>query len=125
MSGREPIYSRYANHYDQIGQRRFGEISAEHLLRLLNAKGADPRTVLDLACGTGAATLAFARFGLSATGLDLSGPMLDRAKASAEVEMLPVQWTQADMTAFAVDVPFDLCTCMYDAVNYLGDLREF
>ena len=29
------------------------------------------------------------------------------------------------MTAYEADRQYDLCTCFYDAVNYLTDLREF
>jgi SAM-dependent methyltransferase len=125
MARWDPTYSRYASHYDQIGQRRFGEVSADSLLAYLGDKCVNPNTVLDLACGTGAATLQFARRGLTATGLDISEAMLERARASAEADGLRVQWKQGDMTAFVVDEPFDLCTCFYDAVNYLSDLKEF
>ena len=64
MRPTDPAYSRYARHYDQIGQRRFGESSARDLLRLLALQGDHPASVLDLACGTGAATIIFARQGL-------------------------------------------------------------
>jgi len=125
MARWDPTYSRYASHYDQIGQRRFGEVSAESLLAHLASKGVEPMTVLDLACGTGAATLQFARRGLTATGLDISGAMLERAQASAEADGLRIHWRQGDMTTFAVDEPIDLCTCFYDAVNYLNGSMEF
>lgn len=120
----DPAYSRYARHYDQIGQRRFGEYTAGQLLRILNEAGSFPRTVLDLACGTGAATVIFARQGLSATGLDLSPDMLDVAAESARAAGVQVEWRTGDMTSFATDRTVDLCTCLYDAINYLADLTE-
>ena len=119
------MYSRYAIHYDDIGQRQFGEKSAANLIAFLGQKGVHPRSVLDLACGTGAGTLAFARMSLPATGLDISEAMLDRARASARREHLSITWKLGDMTAFMVDEPVDLCTCFYDAVNYLDGLGEF
>jgi len=42
-------------------------------------------TVLDVACGTGAATLAFARVASHVTGVDFSAGMLDRLRASPAV----------------------------------------
>ena len=125
MRPTDPAYSRYARHYDQIGQRRFGESSARDILRLLALQGDHPTSVLDLACGTGAATIAFAQQGLEATGLDISQAMLDEAEHAASTGGVSVTWILGDMTAFEADRAFNLCTCFYDAVNYLADLREF
>lgn len=121
----DPAYSRYARHYDKIGQRRFGESSATDLLRILELQGERPQSVLDLACGTGAATIVFARSGLETTGLDISGAMLDEAMTVARTAGASIRWVLADMTAYDADGSYDLVTCFYDAVNYLSDLREF
>src|SRR5688500_7791277 len=119
MHPRQAAYSRYARHYDQIGQRQFGEKSAPEVLRLLAERQFRPDSVLDLACGTGAATVALARLGLHCTGLDISQPMLDEAETSASAVGVSIRWIAADMTAFQIENPVDLCTCLYDAVNYL------
>ncbi|HET9661552.1 MAG TPA: class I SAM-dependent methyltransferase [Thermomicrobiales bacterium] len=114
-----PPYSAYARIYDRIGQRAFGERMAAVILRELSDREVFPRTVLDLGCGTGAATLAFARAGLDATGLDLSPDMLTRAREFAKVESLDVAFIEGDMTALRLPNRFELATCIYDAVNYL------
>lgn len=68
------------------------------------AAAREPRSVLELACGTGAATRALAR-ALPAqaqiVASDLNRPMLDHAAAIGTAR--PVQWRQAD----ALDLPFD------------------
>ena len=125
MLRRQPPYSSYARHYDRLGQDNFGEQSAGHILRLLNQFGISPETVLDLACGTGAATLEFARRGLCVTGLDLSAEMLTEARRNAAAMNLDICWIESDMTSFQVDANYDLCTCFYDAANYLPDLEAF
>ena len=81
--------------------------------------------MLDLACGTGAATIVFARNGLETAGLDIAQAMIDEAEAAAQSAGVAVRWILADMTAYETDRAYDLCTCFYDAVNYLTDLREF
>jgi len=124
MHPRQAAYSRYARHYDQIGQRRFGETSAPDVLRILATKHCRPNSVLDLACGTGAATVAFARLGIQSSGLDVSQPMLDEAARSADAAGVSIRWIAADMTAFEIADPVDLCSCFYDAVNYLSGLPE-
>jgi len=125
MRPNDPAYSRYARHYDKIGQRRFGESSAIDILRILELQGERPQSVLDLACGTGAATIVFARNGLEAAGLDISQAMIDEAEAAARSAGVAIRWILADMTAYETERAHDLCTCFYDAVNYLTDLREF
>ena len=125
MRPNDPAYSRYARHYDKIGQRRFGESSATDLLRILELQGERPHSVLDLACGTGAATIVFAQSGLETTGLDISQAMIDEAEAAAGQAGVSIRWVMADMTAYQADRLYDMVTCFYDAVNYLTDLREF
>lgn len=114
-----PPYSAYARIYDRIGQRAFGERMAAVILRELADRQVFPRTVLDLGCGTGAATLAFARAGLDATGLDRSPDMLACARALATAESLDLAFIEGDMTALRLPTRFELATCIYDAINYL------
>ena len=119
-----PPYSAYARIYDRIGQRAFGERMAAVILNELTAIDIHPRSVLDLGCGTGSATLAFARAGLKVTGLDRSSDMLSRAQRLAEESQLQVTFLEGDMTDIRLSDRFDLVTCIYDAVNYLADEAE-
>jgi ubiquinone/menaquinone biosynthesis C-methylase UbiE len=59
--------------------------------------------VLDVACGTGNATLPAARRGARVTGLDLTPKLLRDARAHAEAEGLEVEWVEGDAEA----LPFD------------------
>jgi ubiquinone/menaquinone biosynthesis C-methylase UbiE len=121
---RSPAYSRYASVYDAIGQRIFGELIAEATLDFLREAGLHPATVIDLACGTGSASLIFAASGMRVTGIDRSSAMLDRARKAAEDAGLPVTWIEQDMRAFETDRQVALVTCFYDAVNYLTEPEE-
>jgi ubiquinone/menaquinone biosynthesis C-methylase UbiE len=58
--------------------------------------------VLDVACGTGNATLPAARAGARATGLDLSPDLLAIARERAADAMIEVEWVEGD----AQDLPF-------------------
>ena len=119
-----PPYSAYARIYDRIGQRAFGERLAAVILSELSALDIFPRSVLDLGCGTGSATLAFARAGLEVTGLDRSPDMLSHAQTLADESQLQVTFLEGDMTDIALSDRFDLVTCIYDAVNYLSNEAE-
>jgi SAM-dependent methyltransferase len=99
-------------------------MTAGRVLEHLASAGDKVQRVLDLACGTGAATLPMARAGLRVTGLDRSGEMLEIARERAASEELAIAWVLGDMTDFGVAVPVDLVTCYYDAVNYLAGDAE-
>jgi SAM-dependent methyltransferase len=116
---RSPAYDRYAAVYDKIGQSTFGEHAAEATLAHLIAHGARPASVIDLACGTGAATLVFARAGLRTIGVDLSRSMLTKAIENASAAGLTIDFIEDDVRSFVAREPVDLVTCFYDALNYL------
>jgi SAM-dependent methyltransferase len=68
-------------------QARYDRMNAPFAAMILDAAGLQPGTdVLDVGCGCGATTLAAARLVApgQAVGLDLSGPMLARARAAAQ-----------------------------------------
>ncbi len=89
---------------------------------LFKQYGYKPRRVLDLACGTGTATLELARRGYEVVGLDASPHMLAVFKSkrgAAKIEVI-----QADMRRFQLSPPVDACTCFFDSMNYLTEEHE-
>jgi SAM-dependent methyltransferase len=51
--------------------------------------------------------------------------MLGVARQGRGAAAPPITWRQADMRCYQLDDRVDLCTCFYDAVNYLETLDEF
>jgi ubiquinone/menaquinone biosynthesis C-methylase UbiE len=86
---------------------------------LMPRYGRQPRTALDLACGTGTVALALAAKGLAVVGLDRSAGMLAVARAKACEATARCHFVRADLRAFAFSRPFDLILCAYDSLNYL------
>jgi ubiquinone/menaquinone biosynthesis C-methylase UbiE len=75
-------------------------------------------TVLDVACGTGNATLPAARTGAAVTGLDLAPGLLEKARANADSEGVQVDWVEGDAEALPFeDASFDVVVstfgCMF------------
>lgn len=120
-----PPYADYARVYDQIGQRAFGERMATVILDQFASSGIRPETILDLGCGTGAASMVFARSGANVTGVDREPAMVARATEAAEAAQLPIELLVGDMADLQLDRRFDLVTSIYDAVNYLEDQSRF
>src|SRR5262245_43163932 len=48
--------------------------------------------LIDLGCGTGRACVHFARKGFECVGIDLSGPMLEKARANASAAGMGVEF---------------------------------
>jgi SAM-dependent methyltransferase len=65
-------------------------------------------SALELGCGTGLVALPMAGRGIRVTGVDLSAPMLNHARAMARREGLEVDWVQADARDLALGHRFDL-----------------
>jgi ubiquinone/menaquinone biosynthesis C-methylase UbiE len=95
--------------------RAFGQpVADEFVAGLEDVAG---RRVLDVACGTGAATLPLARRGAFATGLDLAPNLLAEARAAAAAERLRIPFDEG----FAEQLPysdgsFDLATSMFGVI---------
>ena len=84
--------------YRQIAERLLG--AGEDAVRAARVGAGDD--VLDVACGTGNATLPAARAGARVTGLDLTPELLEDARAAAAREALEIEWVAGD----AADLPF-------------------
>lgn len=100
------------------------DLWADYIEAILDRFGRHPKTILDLACGTGNSTLPFARRGYQLMGIDRSPEMLAKARDKAQKEGLTIAFEQGDMRTFSIDHPVDLITCLYDSLNYVLDLDE-
>ncbi|MFT7827007.1 class I SAM-dependent methyltransferase [Priestia megaterium] len=63
--------------------------------------------ILDLACGTGRATIPLAKAGHSLIGVDIHPPMLQEAQKKAEALKLSVKWVAQDCTKLDLKVKSD------------------
>jgi Methylase involved in ubiquinone/menaquinone biosynthesis len=126
MMDTDQAYQAYAPIYDRTGQERFGVYLADLTLTWLRARGIAPRRALDLACGTGGATLAFAAAGIETVGLDRSPAMLRIARDRSRAAGLTATFVEADMRSLenarsALSGCFVLVTCFGDSLNHLTD----
>ncbi len=91
---------------------------AEAVLGLL---GSRPATLLDLACGPGRHSVAFAGLGIAVTGVDLSPFLLDKARELAASRGVAVEWVEADMRDFARPGAFDAAVNLFTSFGYFED----
>jgi SAM-dependent methyltransferase len=92
------------------------------------AKPTAGERIIDVGCGSGATSIAFAqKVGPSGHvfGIDVSGPMLERARASATGD-LPVDFALADATVYPFDpASFDLLASRFGVMFFAEPARSF
>jgi demethylmenaquinone methyltransferase/2-methoxy-6-polyprenyl-1,4-benzoquinol methylase len=117
------LFATIARRYDLINDiQSFGlhRLWKRRVLRLARVQPGE--RALDLCCGTGDLTLALAKRGADATGLDFSDPMLQVAKEKAQSAKSKIEFIRGD----AQQIPFpnetfDVLTIGYGLRN-LADL---
>ena len=110
-------FVRFADVYDAIYTARGKDYAAEaaFILDTVGANGKHPpRSLLDVACGTGRHLEHFAKR-LNVAGTDASAAML--AVAANALPGVPLQ--PADMRELDLGWTFDVVTCLFAAVAYL------
>ncbi|GAA3188524.1 class I SAM-dependent methyltransferase [Streptomyces virens] len=77
--------------------------------------------VLDLCCGPGVFTVPLARRGHRVTGVDLSAPMLERARKRSADAGVPVTHVRADARTYTAPAGFDVVLNMFTSFGYFED----
>lgn len=92
---------------------------ADYVEQLLVHFAKKPRSLVDLACGTGSSTLPFAGRGYQVAGVDLSAAMLSQARLKAKRENLDIAFYQSDLCLLELPEKFDLAVLFQDGLNYI------
>lgn len=101
------IFGDYARYYDVLYQDKDYAGEADFVLSCLVRRQGEPRTLLDLGCGTGRHGLEMARRGVSVTGVDMSATMLEMGRqALAAAPDLPPGVTPPRLCWKAMRGPF-------------------
>lgn len=126
---RRRYYNLFARVYDRFVAWHSGEPTGP-MRRALAERAASgtARRVLDLCCGTGAATRVLAErlgFGPLVVGLDFSSGMLGQGRiAGSRAGLSAIQWVQADAAALPFKAGiFDVVTCAYALYELKGAAR--
>ena len=106
--------------YDAFGWNYYPEIFGQQLLQWLRQKNLEPKTSMDLACGTGILCEILHEHGIRVAGMDLSQGMIDIARQRTP----EISYDVADMTTYRPEKQFDLVTCTGDAINHISALAD-
>jgi len=114
----EVAYDALAPAYDALTADYDYDAWLAAIERVAVVHGLAGRRVLDVACGTGKSFLPLLERGYDVTACDISEAMLRVARAKVGPR---ASLRRLDMRALPALGPFDLVTCLDDAVNYLPD----
>jgi len=108
----ESIHDRWESVYrGNAWQDRLNDRMLESLLRRCNVPKA--ATVLDAGCGVGDHTFRLATHGFQCTGVDVSEPMLEQARRTAERDFgsTPIEFIGGSLEDMELHRTFDLIHC--------------
>ncbi len=110
---RDDVKDWTRQYFDTVYMRRWGlgppddalRDKVQFLARQLEAEAG--YSLIDVGCGQGRYSLAFAERGLDVVGLDASGALLAEARRLGQASGLDVDWVQGDMRDLPYDSEFD------------------
>lgn len=125
-------YEQFAYYYDRL----MGEMPYSEWIRFAQQcwnRFGEPKTVVDLGCGTGNISIPLAQMGFQVFGVDLSAHMLAVARHKFEQQQRvssfvaggSVSWLEQDMREWELPEPVDCVLSFCDCINYLLEEEDW
>lgn len=118
-------FQEIAPFYDRLMATVPYDMWLEYYRLLLAHQNIEPKTVLDVCCGTGTLTEKMAQVGFEMTGFDLSKPMIVEARRKAKIANLDIRYHVKDATQADLGTRFDAAYSFFDSLNYIRTLKGF
>ena len=117
-------YRNLAASYDRLTNDVDYEATVQFYMEILRREGVTPRTVVDLACGTGSVTAILARMGYPVLGVDMSEEMLTEAAAKAmELDPMP-RFVCQKLQELYLPRAVDMAVCALDSLDYITEPED-
>ena len=112
-------YHALAASYDRLTNDVDYEATVEFYMQILEREGVKPRTVVDLACGTGSVTEILARKGYPVLGIDMSEEMLTvAAMKTQDIDPMP-RFSCQLLQELKLPRAVDMAVCALDSLDYI------
>ena len=112
-------YKALAASYDRLTEDVDYAAVADFYRLLWQREGLQPRTAVDLACGTGSVTVLLAQEGLQVVGVDMSADMLCQADQKAEGMANKPLFVCQKLQQLHLPKGVDLAVCALDSLDYI------
>jgi SAM-dependent methyltransferase len=113
------MFTNSAHVYDAVYSFKDYAAEAGRVHELVAERSPGASTLLDVACGTGK-HLEQLRAWYEVSGLDLDPQLLEIAKE----RLGDVELHQGDMTGFSLGRRFDVLTCLFSSIGYVGTVER-
>ena len=117
-------YHELAKSYDRLTNDVDYGATVEFYMQILAREGLNPRTVVDLACGTGSVTEILARAGYEVTGVDMSEEMLTEAMAKVMDMENPPRFVCQKLQELKLPRAVDMAVCALDSLDYITNPED-
>lgn len=117
-------YEALAASYDRLTNDVDYEATVAFYEKILAQEGLNPRTAVDLACGTGSVALLLAQKGIRVTGVDLSEEMLTVACQKAQELSTPPVFVCQPLQELRLPRAVDMAVCALDSLDYITDPED-
>ena len=114
-------YHALAASYDRLTNDVDYRATVDFYLEILKREGLNPRTAVDLACGTGSVAAILAEMGLEVIAVDLSEEMLTVAQQKAQDMANPPRFICQPLQELRLPRAVDLAVCALDSLDYITD----
>lgn len=114
-------YHALAESYDRLTNDVDYDRVVAFYFEILRQENLQPRTAVDLACGTGSVALLLAQKGLRVTAVDMSEEMLCVAAQKAQELEHPPVFVCQQLERLHLPRGVDLAVCALDSIDYITD----
>lgn len=114
-------YHALAKSYDRLTSDVDYQATVDFYFEILKREGLNPKTAVDLACGTGSVAMLLAEKGMQVTAVDLSAEMLSEAAQKAADMENPPFFVCQPLQALQLPRGVDLAVCALDSLDYITD----
>ncbi len=113
-------YGAFSKYYDFLGWNKFAESASVRLRSFMKLHGAAPKSILDLACGTGELEWLFRETPICIVGVDASKGMLKAARKKCP----GARFALGDAAAVRLAREFDMVLLLFDSANHMNSLSH-
>ena len=117
-------YSEFADVYDILMKDAEYKKRTAYLWKLFKTHGKTPKLLLDLACGTGEFSNAFAKKGIEVIGVDMSEDMLSVAREKTANNGLDILYLCQKAEELDLYGTVDGAICCLDSLNHITDIKN-
>lgn len=112
-------YHQLAFSYDRLTNDVDYSAVVNFYRQILDKEGLQPRTAVDLACGTGSVSVLLAKSGMQVTAVDMSEEMLCMAADKAAELENPPMFVCQKLQQLRLPKGVDLAVCALDSLDYI------